>query len=197
MSSSALPHSGSPVLGTSESSAVGRDISGFWWLWLVTGVIWIGAAFVVLQFDAASIKTIGILAGCLFMFAAFGQLVEAAFGDSLRWLSAIFAVLLVGAGILSFVNPEKTFAGIADILGFLFLMVGVMWTIEALIARAGNPLWWLGLISGILMLILAFWMSGQFFIEKAYTLLVLTGVWALMKGVIDIVRGFQVRSLRA
>ena len=45
------------------------------------------------------------------------------------------------------------------------------------------------------MLILAFWTSGQFFIEKAYTLLVIAGIWALMSGVTDIVRAFRVRSL--
>jgi uncharacterized membrane protein HdeD (DUF308 family) len=44
--------------------------------------------------------------------------------------------------------------------------------------------------------ILAFWTSGQFFIEKAYTLLVFAGIWALMHGISDIVRAFQLRRLR-
>ena len=46
------------------------------------------------------------------------------------------------------------------------------------------------------MVILAFWTSGQFFIEKAYTLLVFAGIWALMQGVTDIVRAFAIRGLR-
>ena len=46
------------------------------------------------------------------------------------------------------------------------------------------------------MIVLAFWTSGQFFIEKAYTLLVFAGIWALMQGIVDIVRAFAVRSLR-
>jgi hypothetical protein len=45
--------------------------------------------------------------------------------------------------------------------------------------------------------IVAFWTSGQFLVEKAYILLVFAGVWALMHGVTDIVRAFQVRKLRA
>jgi hypothetical protein len=44
------------------------------------------------------------------------------------------------------------------------------------------------------MIVLAFWTSGQFFIEKAYTLLVFAGIWALMQGVTDIVRAFAMRS---
>ena len=81
-------------------------------------------------------------------------------------------------------------------LGFIFFIVGVWWLIRAFVEREVNPLWWLGLISGILMLILAFWTSGQFFIEKAYTLLIFAGIWALMSGIIDIVRAFQIRGLR-
>jgi uncharacterized membrane protein HdeD (DUF308 family) len=63
------------------------------------------------------------------------------------------------------------------------------------VERDVNPLWWLGLIAGVLMVILAFWTSGQFFIEKAYTLLVFAGIWALMQGVTDIVRAFAIRGL--
>ena len=62
--------------------------------------------------------------------------------------------------------------------------------------REDNPVWWLGLIGGILMVMLAFWTSGQFFLEKAYTLLVFAGIWAMMQGVTDIFRAFALRSLR-
>lgn len=195
-SSAASPGVGGPVLGTSESAAVAREISRFWWLWVVTGVAWVVAALVVLQFDSASITTIGIIVGCMFVFAGVQQFALAAVAPSLRWLWALFGVLFVACGIICFVNPKNTFAGMADILGFLFLVVGVWWTFQAFLERDDNPLWWLGLISGILMIVLAFWTSGQFFTQKAYILLVFAGIWALMHGVTDIVRGFQVRSLR-
>ena len=51
------------------------------------------------------------------------------------------------------------------------------------------------LLAGILMIIMGFWTGGQFFISKAYTLLVFAGVWAMMKGILDIVRAFQIRKL--
>jgi uncharacterized membrane protein HdeD (DUF308 family) len=195
-SSTLTPEAGDPRLATSEAPSLERDVAGLWWLWLVTGIAWLGAALIVLQFDAASITTIGIIVGCMFVFAGVQQLLLAAVADSLRWLWAIFGVLFIVAGIVCFVNPEATFVGLADTLGFLFLLVGVWWTVEAFLGKADNPLWWLGLVSGILMLILAFWTSGQFFIEKAYTLLVFAGIWALMHGITDIVRAFAVRRLR-
>ena len=81
-------------------------------------------------------------------------------------------------------------------LPWRFLVVGSWWVIQAFLERDGNPLWWLGLTAGILMVILAFWTSGQFFLHRAYTLLVFAGIWALMQGINDIVRAFRLRSLR-
>jgi uncharacterized membrane protein HdeD (DUF308 family) len=115
--------------------------------------------------------------------------------QSARWVWALFGVLLTAAGIVSLIHPRNTFAGFADILGFVFLVIGVLWLVQAFTERAVNSLWWLGLISGILMVILAFWVSGEFFLDRAVTLLVFAGVWALMKGITDIARAFQMREL--
>src|SRR5215208_3542254 len=196
MSSQALsPDAARSSQGTRAAATVdARQVANLWWLWLVTGIAWIIAALVVLQFDAASIKTIGVIVGCMFIFAGVQQLMLALVGRG--WLWAVVAGFFWIAGVVCIVNPEETFAGLADTLGFLFAIVGIWWTVEAVISQSEGGLWWIGLIAGILMFIIAFWVAGQFFIEKAYTLLVFAGMWALMKGVSDIVRAFAVRSLR-
>ena len=107
----------------------------------------------------------------------------------------MFGVLLTASGIVALIHPRNTFAGFADILGFVFLLIGILWTVQAFAERAFNDLWWLGLISGIAMVILAFWVSGQFFLTRAATLLVFAGIWAMIKGITDIVRAFQLRQL--
>ncbi len=168
-----------------------------WWLWLVFGIFWIVIALSVLQFDQASITTVGVLIGAMFLVSGFQQLVLAGLVEgSMRWILIIFGVLLLIAGVIALINPEETFAGIADILGFLFLLVGLFWIIQAFGERDTNELWWFGLISGIAMLILAFWTGGQFFIDKAYTLLVFAGIWALFQGVGDLIKAFQIRNLK-
>ena len=196
MSSQALsPDAARSSQGTRAAATVdARQVANLWWLWLVTGIAWIIAALVVLQFDAASIKTIGVIVGCMFIFAGVQQLMLALVGRG--WLWAVVAGFFWIAGVVCIVNPEETFAGLADTLGFLFAIVGIWWTVEAVISQSEGGLWWIGLIAGILMFIIAFWVAGQFFIEKAYTLLVFAGIWALMQGIRDMIRAFQVRSAR-
>jgi len=55
--------------------------------------------------------------------------------------------------------------------------------------------WWMWLVSGVPVTVLAFWTAGQFFADKAYLLLVFAGIWALMEGVNDITRAFALRRL--
>jgi uncharacterized membrane protein HdeD (DUF308 family) len=173
-----------------------REITGYWWVSLISGIAWLAASLVILQFDSASVTTVGIIVGVLFMVAGIQNIALATVPTSLRWVSAAFGVLFLISAVICFVNPTSTFAGLADMLGFLFLLVGIWWMVRAGLQQAVNPLWWLGLISGILMTGLAFWTEGQFFIEKAYVLLVFAGIWALMQGIEDIVRAFAVRRAR-
>lgn len=42
---------------------------------------------------------------------------------------------------------------------------------------------------------MAFWVSGQFSLTRAATLLVFAGIWVMMKGVTDIVRAFRIREV--
>jgi uncharacterized membrane protein HdeD (DUF308 family) len=187
-----------PVAPVAPLEEAGVQLSRLWWLWLVAGIAWILIALVILQFDQASINTVGVLIGIMFLLSGFQQLAFGSFTSG--WLQLVmwfFGVLLLVAGVIALISPENTFAAIADILGFLFLVVGVFWIIGAFLARPENELWWLGLIAGILMVIVAFWTGGQFFLEKTYILLVFAGIWALLAGVNDIVRAFQIRKLRA
>jgi uncharacterized membrane protein HdeD (DUF308 family) len=189
----ATPQVAAPSIHALRDSV--RTATGYWWVLLVAGIAWVAVALVILQFDQASVTTVGILVGLMFLALGIENIALSTLDVPARWAWALFGGLFLVSAIVCFANPEDTFAGIADILGFLFLLVGVWWMIRAFLERAINPLWWLGLVSGILMTALAFWTSGQFFIHKAYVLLVFAGIWALMQGITNIVRAFQIRAL--
>jgi uncharacterized membrane protein HdeD (DUF308 family) len=172
-----------------------RQVSRFWWLWLAFGIVWTLIAVTILQFDGASVTTIGVILGIMFLATGLQSFVAVAVVDHWGWAYGLLGVIMVLGGIATLISPADTFATLADILGFLFLIVGIGWTLQAFGWREQNDLWWVGLLSGVLMIVLAFWTSGQLLIEKEYMLLVFGGIWALMHGVTDIVRAFQIRRL--
>jgi uncharacterized membrane protein HdeD (DUF308 family) len=170
-------------------------MSRLWWLSLVTGILWFFIAIVILQMNAASVATVGVIVGAMFLFTGIQQFVIAAVVEGWRWLWIVFGVLFVLAGLWALFNPGATTAALADSLGFLFLLVAIFWVIEAFATRDQNDLWWLGLLSGIIMFVLAFWVAGQFFFERVYILLVFAGIWAMLQGVTDVIRAFQLKRL--
>jgi uncharacterized membrane protein HdeD (DUF308 family) len=189
------PNALTPLDPTFGLASMLERVASYWWVELLLGLFWMVIAVVVLKFDQASVTTVGILTGLMFLVFAAEQFVLAAVDRHTRWLWAIFGVLLTASGIVALIHPTSTFAGFADILGFVFLLIGVMWMVQAFAERPINSLWWLTLISGIMMIVLAFWVSGQFFVVRAYTLLIFAGVWAMTTGIIDVVRAFEIREL--
>ncbi|MDJ0497424.1 MAG: DUF308 domain-containing protein [Acidimicrobiia bacterium] len=169
------------------------DIAKWWWLWLVVGIAWIVVAMIILQLNAASVRTVGFIVGAMLFVAGVQYLLVAMVAEGWKWLWGIFGIVLVVSGTTAMLNPARAFANVADMLGFLFAFVGIIWVVEALAIKGFSDFWWLTLLSGILMLIIAFWVGGQFFFDKAYMLLVFAGMWALMKGFLDILRAFQIR----
>ena len=169
--------------------------SGFgkrWWLFLITGTAWLVLSLVIFRFDITSVKSIGVLAGIVFLFAAAFEftLVAVVRGGWWKALNAILGVLLAAGGIFSFIHPSDAFVAIASITGFMFLFVGIMDLIIAFSNRTG--LWWLRMITGFLCIGLAFWASGEFG-KQAYLLIVWTALFALFRGINSFFVAFALR----
>jgi len=47
------------------------------------------------------------------------------------------------------------------------------------------------------MVLLGFWAGGQFLATQAYTLLIFSGVWALLHGISDIIKAFAIKRMGA
>ena len=178
-----------------EFIAAQRQMSKWWWLFLVTGTAWLVLSLVIFRFDITSVKSIGVMAGIVFLFAAAIEFVMVAVVQGGWWkaLNAFLAFLLILGGIFSFIHPQDTFIAIAQITAFMFLFVGIMDLIIAFSNRVG--LWWLRMISGFICIGLAFWCSGEFG-NKATLLIVWVGLFALFRGIESFISAFQLRRLR-
>lgn len=172
-----------------------KQMSNYWWLWLVIGIAWIIISLVILQFSEESLDVVGIIIGAMFIGAGIQYFILASLVDRWRWVWNLLGVLLVVGGIVAIFNPAETFEAIADVLGFIFLLVAIAWILQAFSERDHNDAWWLGLVAGILMLIIAFWTAGQLAGAKEVLLIIFAGVWALMAGITDIIRAFQLKAV--
>ncbi len=177
-----------------EAAESAVQMAKLWWVWFIAGIVWVIISLAILRADTASTTTLGVIIGILFLLAGIQQIFVGYVTEHWRWLWILFGILFIIGGIIMLAYPNKTFVGFAEIIGWVFLVFGILWIVEAVQQRDTNDLWWLTLIAGILMIILAFWASGQFFFTKVYTLLVFGGIWALLHGVNDIVRAFEVRK---
>jgi uncharacterized membrane protein HdeD (DUF308 family) len=178
-----------------EGRTAVASVARWWWLLLITGVAWFVVAFVILQFSTSSVVTLGYIVGFMLLFTGIEQFLLASAASGWKWVWYAFGVFFVAGGLWAILNPGETVATLAISLGLLFGLIGVFWVIEAFVTKSANPLWWLGLVSGILLLGIAFWVGQQGFAEKAITLLTFAGIWAIMQGVTDLIRAFQLRRL--
>ena len=61
-------------------------VTSFWWVELLVGVMWVILATVVLKFNHASVTTVGILTGIMFLVFAAQQFILAAIDRRGRWI---------------------------------------------------------------------------------------------------------------
>jgi uncharacterized membrane protein HdeD (DUF308 family) len=169
-------------------------LAGPWWLMLLTGIAWLILAWVALRFTPASVATVGILLGVLFLFGMLDEILLASVRPGWRWLHVIMAVIFAFGAGWSFARPYNAFWTLASILGLLLIFRGTLDIITSVDARAVNGVWWLGLVAGILEILLGFWASGQYLQVRGALLLVWVGLFALFRGISEIVIAFEVRS---
>ncbi len=150
---------------------------------------------IILQFDEASAATVGAITGVMLIYAGVEYFFLGSMMGRPKWLSYLYGGFHLVGGMVAVFYPTRTFLAIANILGFMMVLIGVMWIVEAFLARDFYDLWWLSLLAGILTMGQGFWLSGQFLITQAAALLVFAGIWAMMRGVLDITAFFTMRGV--
>lgn len=176
---------------TTTARRMAREAIGPWWLFIVTGVLWILLSLAILQFNVASVAAISILFGTVALVAALNEFMIAAMTRHWRWAHVALGVLFVAGAVVAFAWPGPTFVTLARVLGWFLLFKGIFDVVLSLAVRV--DLWWLRLITGALEIGLAFWAVG--YTGRSAVLLVLwVGFGAMMRGITEIILAFSVRS---
>ena len=179
---------------TAPVTSVEEEATQLWWVFLLTGALWIIFGFVVLSFDITTVYAIAIFLGIGFIAGGVAELGLASITDSGRWLYILFGLISIGAGIVALVWPEQTFVVVAVIVAWLVLLHGILDIVTGLATRHDNDIWWLQLIVGALEIGVGLWAIG--YAGRSIALLVIwVGAAALFRGISHIVLAFGLRGV--
>lgn len=173
-----------------------QEITGRWGWFLVSGIAWLVISLVILRFTETSVATVGVLLGVVFLIAGLDEFFIAYVKKSWAWAHVLLGIFFVIGAIWAFASPFNAFWSLATAFGVLLILAGTMNIVESTVVRQVNPVWGLGLAVGILEILLGFWASQQVFATRAALLLLWVGLFALFRGIGDIVSAFQLRSHR-
>jgi uncharacterized membrane protein HdeD (DUF308 family) len=181
-----------------EERLIVREGARYWWLFLVSGILWLLIAWMVLRLNATSIATVGVLLGVVLGLSGINEVGQATLshGGWRVWHYILAAIFFLGA-LYGFVRPVNTFFALASVLGLILIFYGAFEIIQGFASRAVNPYWLLNLIIGILLVLLAFWVSESdrmfALARRTYLILFWVGFLALFRGFSQIFLAFTVR----
>ena len=180
---------------TIEENELAESASRFWWLYLITGVLWLWVTLIILSLDMDTVYAIAILFGFVAIGAGINEfLVMGASTTGWRIVHAILGVVFIAAGIVAFFRPQGTFVALAAIVAWVLLFKGIFDIVLALVSHPAH-LWWVGLIVGSIEIVLAFWAAG-YFRGSAIILVAWVAALTLLRGITEIVMAFRLRHLR-
>ena len=173
-----------------------EDTADRWWIFLITGIAWLVFALVVFQWDYTSVSAISYLFGVVAIVAGVNEFLEISISTrGWKWAHALVGVLFIAVGIWALVHPYDTFKTLAALVGVFLLIKGIFDITVAFVTKEEFELWWMQLVIGLIEIMLAFWVAGDFR-EKVILLVVYVGIIALSRGISEIVVAFKLKGLR-
>jgi uncharacterized membrane protein HdeD (DUF308 family) len=170
-----------------------------WGWFLAAGIAWIVFAFLLLSFNYRTVWAIAVFFGIGFIVGGIMEFAVAAVAPGWKWLYVLIGIVSIVAGVIALMWPGETFLVLSAIAGWLLLFYGIIDIVFAFSTRHLEGLWWMQLISGIIMVLLGFWAISPdnetvATYRGAVLLVVWIGVAALFRGISDIIVGFRLRS---
>lgn len=179
-----------------EDREVAEDAANKWWFFLLSGIAWLVFALLVFQWDFTTVYAVSYLFGVVAVLAGANEFAQIGISTT-GWkiARAILGVLFVIVGIAAMVHPHNAFATLAAWMGFFLLFKGIFDLMVAFLARSQFDLWWTQLLLGIVEILLAFWVAGNFR-HKTILLVAYVGIIALSRGIGELILAFKLKGLK-
>ena len=171
-------------------------IGRYWWLPLGVGVLTLLVGILALAYPGPTLLVIGLLLGIYLIIWGGVSTFRGVSGDegmptALRIVLIVVGLLGLLAGLWLIVRPEESVPAVAWVIGFWWVITGVLQTIRGLVVPEGRGitilLGLLGVTAGAIIL-------AQPAIGLA-TLVVISGIGLIVQGGLEIAAGWQLRHL--
>ena len=178
-----------------DETQVRREAGRSWWLFLLTGILWLVVSLIIFRFTYVSLSSIAYLFGVVAIFFGVNEFFAiGAASTGWRIVHALVGVLFVIVGVIALINPFDTFSALAGLMSFFLVLKGLFDVVVAIVARNDIAVWWLTLIVGLIEIMLGFWAAG-YFGRQAFLLVIWVGAVCLARGITEIIFAFKLHSL--
>ena len=182
------PVSDREVFEIDEAEQVARD----WWLFLVAGITSVVFGALILSVDW-SVDGLGAFVGTLFIIQGAAFAITRPLDGGTRSTNFVVGLLGVVAGIVLLAWPDRGLYTLAVFVGIWIVSSGILHIVGAFVNRH-TPQWWLVLLLGLIEIPIGIWALRRPGLTLA-VIVTLTGAWAVVTGVWQILLAFEVRSL--
>jgi hypothetical protein len=169
-----------------------EEVAKSWWLYLLAGLISLVFGALILAIDW-SVSSLAAFVGTLFIIQGAAFLITRPLDGGTRSTNVIAGLLGVAAGIALLVWPDRGLYVLAVFVGIWVVTSGVLHIVGAIVNRHA-PHWWLVLILGVIEVPIGIWAMRRPGLTLA-VIITLTGAWAIVTGIWQILIAFEVRSL--
>jgi uncharacterized membrane protein HdeD (DUF308 family) len=178
-----------------DEDAVARAHADAWWMFLISGILWLLLGFVVLSLRPASISVTVILIAVAFWLGGVTLFALAAVSQGgWRVMTIIGGIVAIAAGVVALVWPEPTIIVISVFVAWYLLFRGIF-DVAVSLSHTHIKGWWMGLIAGIIAIALGGWAVGN--PDRSVLLLLsIIGIWSIFKGTADLVAAFSFHSMK-
>jgi uncharacterized membrane protein HdeD (DUF308 family) len=176
----------------SVSTAEARAVSALWWVVLLYGILSVIVGLFILGHQW-TVDSLAVFIGIILLFEGVFTALSPGLGAMRLWTIGLGILAVIG-GIAILAWPSRGLLVLAELIAIYIVIKGIFNLTASFSSRHVVSYWWLGVVLGILQIALGIWLERRPGITL-YLVIILSGIWLLVQGALEIVLAFEIRRL--